>query len=178
MQENRNALGVDAKSKLDIKIFNRIVNSNFYKKANCIFTFVSFGSEIDTHVLIELAIGERKTVCVPKVISKEAGMKAVRINSFVELKPGRFGILEPGESCPEVPKQDIDLVLVPGLAFDRKGGRIGYGAGFYDRFLMDCRKTTLKVGVAYDFQVLSKVPTDELDVRLDAIVTNQEVIFI
>jgi 5-formyltetrahydrofolate cyclo-ligase len=178
MQKNRNALGVNEKSELDCRIFNKIINSSFYKKANCIFTYVSSRSETDTHSLIEYAIIDRKTVCVPKVISKQAGMKAVKIDSLADLKPGSYGILEPGESRPEVRKLDIDLVLVPGLAFDRKGSRIGYGAGFYDRFLRDSMQKTLKVGLAYDFQVLPQVPADELDVRLDVIVTDQQVIFI
>lgn len=171
--EKRDKLEPDLKVELDKKIFSELINSEAYKNASVIFVFVSFKSEVDTHEIIKQALKDSKTTCVPKINTKEKEMEIFKINSLEELKEGYYGILEPGEDCPAVNSNDIDLVLMPGAAFDRQGGRIGYGGGFYDRFLSRMNKKVDKIALAFDFQILDSVPMDEFDVRVDGIVTNE-----
>jgi len=160
------------RARWDDVIFSKFIDSEYYKNSEVIFIFVSFRSEVDTHRIIKKALEDGKTICVPRVISKNDGMKAFRINSIEELKKGSFGVLEPSADCKEVPGAEIDLVVMPGAAFDKNGGRIGYGGGFYDRFLSGLRHNAKKIALAYDFQILKHVPMDEHDIKPDGIITN------
>lgn len=171
MLKKRDSQSLEEKARKDAAIFEKFIASEYYNNSKVIFIFVSFRSEVDTHRIIERAINDGKIVCVPKVISRKEGMKAFIINDFKDLKEGYFGILEPSEKCPEIERNKIDIAVMPGAAFDRNGGRIGYGGGFYDRFLKDL-ESIKKIALAYDFQVLEKVPMDENDVRIDGVITN------
>jgi len=159
-------------------IFTKLVNSEFYKKASVIFIFVSFGGEVDTHQIITRAISDGKIICVPRIQSKATGIEVFKINGLAELKPGYYDILEPLEKCPEVDSENIDLIIMPGVAFDRLGGRVGYGAGFYDIFLNKMNRKVDKIALAYQFQVLDEVPMNELDATIDGIITEAEIILI
>jgi 5-formyltetrahydrofolate cyclo-ligase len=174
--EHRDSIDINTKGQWDESIFNSLVKSDWYKKANTIFAFVSFKSETDTHKIIKYAIQDGKTICVPRIKTKQKGIEIFKIDSFDQLEKGYFGILEPLESCIAVDSKDIDLILMPGVAFDRQGGRLGYGAGFYDRFLSNMSNSVNKIAVAYHFQVLDNIPMDEHDVRIDGIVTEEETI--
>jgi 5-formyltetrahydrofolate cyclo-ligase len=174
--EHRDSIDINTKGQWDEDIFNSLIKSEWYKKANTIFAFVSFKSETDTHKIIKYAIHDGKTICVPRIKSKQKGIEIFKIDSFDQLEKGYFGILEPIESCLAVESKDIDLILMPGVAFDRQGGRLGYGAGFYDRFLSKINTSVDKIAVAYHFQVLDNIPMDEHDVRIDGIVTEEEAI--
>lgn len=153
-------------------IFSKFTGSEYYRNAGVIFIFVSFRSEVDTHRIIRKALEDGKVVGVPKVASKKEGMKVFRIGGMSDLEAGYFGVLEPKEGCPEIPSEDIDLVVMPGAAFDREGGRIGYGGGFYDRYLSEMGREVRKIALAYRMQVMDKVPMEENDVRVDGIITN------
>lgn len=174
----RDGINDSIKKEWDINIFNKLVNSEIYKKARVIFAFVSFKSEVDTHQIINRALMDNKTVCVPKIRSKDKGIEIYRINSLLELREGYHGILEPLDNCPAVESNDIDLILMPGVAFDRQGGRVGYGMGYYDGFLIRMNKNVDKIALAYDFQVLDKVPMEERDIRINGIITNEEFILL
>lgn len=173
----RDSLEEEIRNKWNESIFSRLINSEFYKRARTIFIFVSFKSEVDTHKIIEYSIEKGKIICVPKIKSKQIGIEVFKIDSFKDLKEGYFNILEPVEGCISVDKNDIDLILMPGVAFDRHGGRIGYGGGFYDRFLSSMNKTADKIVLAYNFQVLDEVPMEENDVRVDGIITEEGIIY-
>jgi 5-formyltetrahydrofolate cyclo-ligase len=99
-------------------------------------------------------------------------MKAVEIKGLDDLKESSFGVLEPESTLNAVNPKDIDLVLVPGLAFDKRGGRLGYGAGYYDSFLKEVKAEASKVAVAYSYQIIEKVPLEEHDVLIENILTN------
>jgi 5-formyltetrahydrofolate cyclo-ligase len=174
--EHRDSIDINIKNQRDENIFNSLIKSEWYKKANTIFAFVSFKSETDTHKIIRYAIQDKKTIYVPRIKSKQKGIEIFKIDSFDQLEKGYFGILEPIESCLAVDSKDIDLILMPGVAFDRQGGRLGYGAGFYDRFLSNMSNIVDKIAVAYHFQVLDNIPMDEHDVRINGIVTEEEII--
>jgi 5-formyltetrahydrofolate cyclo-ligase len=99
-------------------------------------------------------------------------MILVQIKSFDDLEEGAYGILEPKDIMLKVDESLIDVSYLPGLAFDRKGGRVGYGGGFYDRFLRKTRKDSKKIALGYSFQVLEKVPMDDNDEVIDGIITD------
>lgn len=172
VNKKRFLLKQEEKENFDTLIFNKLINSKEYIDSKHIFTYVSFNSEVDTHRVIQYALEDNKCVYVPKVISKEKGMKAVHIKSVNELKKGLYGILEPVSLEFAVDEQVIDLVVTPGIAFDISGGRVGYGGGFYDKFLKKLRPNAAKIALAYDFQVMDKVPTEIHDVFVDRIITN------
>ena len=162
-------------------IAERLKQLEIIKSAKSIMCFVSFGKEVHTHELIKMWLSEGKQISVPSVASstKEArGMYAVKINSFDELEStGKYGILEPPLlDCNIITPAQLDAVIVPGSAFDINKNRMGYGAGYYDRFLSDLSHECYKIGICYDFQVLDKIPYEEYDVPLDLLVTEKRVI--
>ena len=169
----RDALTADEVAAASGAIRERIVTSPFYAEAGCINCYVSFGREVDTHRLINRALGDGKRLSVP-LCRKGRQLVHREIRSLDDLSPSRFGLLEPtNPDLPEVASSDFDLVLIPGLAFDLSGNRIGFGAGYYDGFLS--RTSAPKVALAYDFQVLDTIPTEPHDVPLDAIITQSRI---
>lgn len=170
--EKRGKISQEEKLKWDEKIFEELINREVYKKASVIFAYVSYDNEVDTHKIINHAIKSGKTICVPKIASKAEGMKIFKINSFEDLEIGYFGIQEPKNYCVEVKGEEVDLILMPGVAFDREGGRIGYGGGFYDRFLQNKKVHGFKLAVTYNFQILDNIPMEDYDVKVDDIITN------
>lgn len=176
MREKRGLLTKEEKEKLDDAIFENVINSREYKESKNIFIFVSYDTEVDTHRIIKQALKDEKVLCVPRVISKEEGMIIAQIESFEDLEPGAYGILEPRNDKFKVDETLIDVAYLPGLAFDKIGGRVGYGGGFYDRFLRKSRKDSKKIGLAYSFQILEKVPMEQndeyVDEYIDGIITD------
>lgn len=151
------------------------------RKAERIMSYVSFGKEVYTHSLIRQWLAEKKGVSVPCVYkaSKEGRcMYAVSISDFDELTVrSGYGILEPvlcGSKI--VAPESIDVVIIPGNAFDVGKNRIGYGAGYYDKFLRETSPKCVKIAICFDFQVLKAVPYDEYDVPVDLIVTEKRII--
>ena len=173
MKLKRESLCFNEKISLDNLIYKNIIENSYFVEAQSIFIFVSFGSEVDTHRIIEHALSQGKKVSVPKVISRNQGMKAITINSFKDLVPGKMGILEPNSELTEELLENIDLVILPGLAFDRLGGRLGYGGGFYDRFLCEIHSNTVILGIAYDLQIVGLVPMEEKDIRFHKLITEK-----
>ncbi len=139
-----------------------------WKECDALYTFVSYQTEIGTLPLMELAWSERKAVAVPKVQGRE--MDFYRISSMEELKPGYQGIPEPEGLKPAEYKKVF--LLMPGLAFDRQGNRLGYGGGFYDRYVAAHRDSMhCLAAVGYDFQFLHKIPVEKTDVAVDMMVS-------
>lgn len=168
----KKTLNYNDKRKLDDIIFNKVIESSYYKNSNAIFIFVSYNGEVDTHKIIKYALKDKKIVCVPKVISKKEGMLAIKIDKFEDLKPGMYGILEPDNTSNTINVCDIDIVFVPGVAFSKNYGRVGYGGGFYDRFLKNTNECCKKIALAYDFQIFDEVPMEKYDAYMDGIITN------
>jgi 5-formyltetrahydrofolate cyclo-ligase len=133
--------------------------------------YVSRGAEVDTHGLIRQLLALGRQVCVPWFDPRRQRYIASAVHDFgAELAAGRFGILEPrAEAVRPVAGDQIEAVLVPGLAFDGTGNRLGRGMGYFDSLLRETRGK--KIALAYEFQVLSEVPAEAHDVRVDFIVT-------
>ena len=169
--ERRDQINSTQKESLDEEIFKNFIKSIFYKNAKTIFIFVSFGSEVNTHKIIERAIKDGKNVCVPKINSKEKGMEVFKIESMSELKEGYFGVLEPFEEKCEISGEDLDLIVVPGVGFDKNGYRIGYGGGFYDKFFNNMEKDVSKIALGYDIQMVDELATEKHDKRINGLIT-------
>lgn len=172
MVNRRASLTKIEKEKLDEIVFQKVIDSREYKDAKVIFLFVSYKDEVDTHRIIGQALQDEKIVCVPKTISMKEGMNAIQIKDFQDLVEGNYGILEPRNHEFIIKENIIDVSFIPGLAFDKKGGRVGYGGGFYDRFLRKTRSNSKKVGIGYSFQILDEVPMEKHDIFIDRIITD------
>ena len=173
----RDALSVDERLEKSREIAARIFNIHEIIKTKSIFTYVSFRSEVITHRMIDSFLNQGKDVSVPFVDMKKKSMTPSRIESLKkDLVPGKFGILEPPpEKVYSVPLDTIDVIIVPGAAFSDNGCRIGYGGGFYDRFLQ--KSKICSYALAFDFQLVDEVPFNpKFDMRVNYIVTEKRVI--
>jgi 5-formyltetrahydrofolate cyclo-ligase len=155
-------------------IFQRLVQLPQFTSAETVLCYVSFRSEVSTHAFIQRLWADRKRVVVP--YCKARHLELFRLTSFDDLAPGTLGILEPRpdlreESHRRANVNEIDLLVIPGLAFDRQGGRLGYGKGYFDRLLLGARTDSLLAALAFECQLFDAVPMQPYDVRVDAVVT-------
>ena len=144
-----------------------------FELARTVFLYLPMTEEVDTRLIAEAAWRDNKVVLVPRCHMSDRSMEACPIYSFNDhMIPSYYGIHEP---CSEAyPAERIDFVVVPGMAFDRSGGRLGRGAGFYDRFLVRLNDQATTCGLAFDEQVIESVPMFDHDERLDILVTDKE----
>lgn len=159
---------------LSFQICKNIEKLPFYKKAKFIAFYFAKIDEASLEYLIGKAFLEGKKVFLPKTWLKNKNLTFHQIFSFADLKPGPFRLLEPPLENPELPPEKFDIIFVPGLAFDLNKGRIGYGGGFYDRVLKNIQ--TLKVGIAFSFQIFEKLPLEFHDQKMDMIITEKNII--
>ena len=156
-------------------VTDRILSSRSYEDVRFLYCYVSYGSEVDTRRLIEESLKRGKRVAVPRVRGRYR-MDFCFIRSMADLSPGYKGIPEPGPWCRKAPVPfEETLVIVPGIAFDRSGGRIGYGGGYYDTYLAGKTKC-IKAAAAYSMQITEQIPTEPSDVKMDLIITEKELI--
>ena len=143
--------------------------------AQTLLCFVTFGSEVDTAPIIDWALTQDKTVAAPRIVAPGT-MEAHRIaNPACDLEEGKYGILAPHADLPLMAPEDFDLVLMPGLAFCADGGRVGYGGGFYDNYLAQTANA-LRIALAFELQLVDKLPRETHDLPVHVIVTEQRVI--
>lgn len=155
-------------------IAGKLLNIPELQKANVVFCYVSIRGEVQTRSLIRSLIICGKKVCVPRC-GKDGIMDACYINGPDDLVPRPpFGIPEPDMDAEVADPSDIDIIIVPGLAFDRSGNRLGKGAGYYDRYLNKCR--AFKCGVCFDEMLVESVPADVYDITMDMIITENSII--
>ncbi len=149
---------------------DRLKQTRIWQEAGTVLFFAPRTDEPDVWPLLELALAQNKICALPGYVPHLKGYVARRINDPVhDVVPGKFGIREGAPSCPEISLNQLDLLLVPGVAFDSQGRRLGRGKGFYDRLLAATRGT--KCGVAFDEQLVPAVPVEPHDVVLDCILT-------
>lgn len=170
----RNSKGVNELKQASINIIKNLYSLDEFLNARTIMVYVSFGGEVETKDLIKRLLEAGKRVCTPLCNAKDVSLTAKEITNFSDLKPGSYGILEPLETSCVVAKNEIDFILVPGCVFSKDGHRIGYGKGYYDRFLKDSSAVTC--GLCYDFCLLDSLPFENTDVPLDIIITEKDII--
>jgi 5-formyltetrahydrofolate cyclo-ligase len=152
------------------QIRTQLKEQTFWKNAESVLFFAPMPDEVDVWPLLAEALASGKIATLPRYDSANNDYIACRLQNLQsEIAPGQFGIREPKAGCPEIPLERLGLILVPGVAFDLRGGRLGRGRGFYDRLLPEIHG--IKCGVAFDEQLVEEVPAGTLDVRMDFILT-------
>ncbi len=164
----------EQKSEYDRKILERVLSLSAYKQNSVILTYVSKSIEVDTIGIIRQALSDNKRVAVPKCIDGTREMEFYFIKSVDDLETGSFGVLEPRVNlCEKLTDLSLGLCIVPGMSFDTKGFRLGYGKGYYDRFLS--RFSGKTVGLCYSCCIKWNLPKGKFDRSVDVIITDRYV---
>jgi 5-formyltetrahydrofolate cyclo-ligase len=163
------AMTADQRASLARMLCQTMQQQTLWHQAKSVLCFSPLAGEPDITPLLDEALRSKKMVALPRFDSAANGYSAACIAQRSELVSAKFGALEPAAGCPLVPLNQLDLVLVPGVAFDFAGRRLGRGKGFYDRLLAEVRGH--KCGVAFDEQIVAEVPEEPHDVRVDSILT-------
>ncbi|WP_053955332.1 5-formyltetrahydrofolate cyclo-ligase [Inediibacterium massiliense] len=176
--KKRKDLSVEEVTQKSSEIFKHLKSLSIYNNAKNVMVYMDFRNEVKTDKIIEDLLSQNKKVILPISIKETKQLLLSELKDpQKELYVSTYGILEPKENfIREVDPKTIDLVLVPGVAFDRFGFRIGYGAGYYDRFFQRIHHPIISIGLAFDLQIIDKVPTHPLDYPLDYILTEKEII--
>lgn len=171
-KQGRSKIEGGVKAELDAEIQSRVLTLREYMQTDILFTYVSKGIEISTRELIFAAWANGKKVAVPRCIPDSNEMEFYIIKSPDDLCEGSYGLLEPiPERCEKVTDHSHGVCIVPGLSFDAEGYRLGYGKGYYDRFLKGFSGTS--VGLCYSSYVKFKLPRGEYDMSVDIIATER-----
>lgn len=174
-KENRKS--VENKS---VEITRRVINLEPFIKGQSIMCYMDFKNEVITRYIIRHCFEHGKRVILPLVDTIDGFRKIVPYEIMGEerdVMPGTLGILEPNkDSAKMINPEEIDFVIVPGVAFDLFKNRVGYGAGLYDRFLQSVKSNCPKVGIAFEFQIYDTVPVEEHDIPLDFVITEERII--
>ncbi|MEA1961360.1 MAG: 5-formyltetrahydrofolate cyclo-ligase [Bacillota bacterium] len=170
MKTNRNALSSQQVEDNGKMIADRLQEVYLVSRAQTIMVFASIQNEVDLRPFIENMQQKGKRILLPRV-EKDGSLSAVEFTTWESCVKSSMGILEP--VGPAVPMEEINVVLVPGLVFDGAGYRLGYGKGYYDRFLKDLQSDTFKCGVCYDFQIINDVLPQPTDIPVHWIVTDK-----
>lgn len=177
MKKKRDSISLASRKAMSRKIAKTLRELPTYRKARTVMFYVSFGSEVITNKMIMSAVKEGKNVVVPFLGKSKEEIKAAKITSAKsDLIRGAFGIKEPKPRlCKEIPHRKIDLVVVPAVVFDKACQRVGYGKGYYDRWL---KKIPLKarIGIAFDAQVIEKIPECRNDIPVSMVITDKRTI--
>ena len=167
----RTGYAPEQKAKLDNDITERLMRTFQYKNAETVLCYVSTPIEVDTLLLIKKSLENGKRVAVPKCRPETTTMDFYLIKGFEDLERGTFGVLEPIESKCELFQGGNSICIVPGLCFDHGGYRLGYGKGYYDRFLTDYSQT--KIGICYNDCVQQRLFHGRYDVPVDLLITER-----
>ncbi|MCK5140515.1 MAG: 5-formyltetrahydrofolate cyclo-ligase [Thermodesulfovibrionia bacterium] len=166
LEKRKKLTDEDAKRKSRI-IIDKLKRDKDYIKAKKVMFYVSKGKEVETKEIIKEELCDERKVIVPKVHGK--GLLCCELSDLDNMEFNCYGILEPADEI-KCDISSIDLIIVPGIAFDKNGHRVGYGKGYYDDLLKDakCRK----IALAYDFQIVENIPKDEWDISVDKIISD------
>jgi 5-formyltetrahydrofolate cyclo-ligase len=178
MRRRRDAMGLDDVLNLSRAVEDRVFSCKDFSSCQNIMFFLSFGNELRTDEMITRALKDGKQVYVPRLIKRERRLEVCEINDMdQEFELGSYDIREPSQSNSKVVSPSIiDAIIAPGLAFDRSGGRIGFGGGYFDWLFKQLPDEALCLGVAYEFQVLGSIPQDSWDERVQTIFTENDTI--
>jgi len=147
-----------------------------FKEAKTILFYVSYDNEVYTHEMIKESLEVKKQVVVPKTDMNKRTILCSTLTKWDDLLAGAYNILEPRQEClNEVSPESIDLIIMPGIAFDCQGNRIGHGMGYYDRLLKK-KMNAHRLGLAFEFQIVENIPTEPHDIKVEKIVTEKRII--
>ncbi len=168
MKEIRAALDEKTREEKSEKIFENLKKFELFMKAENVMSFMSFNTEVNTLKINDFIFSKDKTLLLPRVVDKTTIIPIINKGEFTE---SNLGILEPvGEKF----EGSIDFIITPGLAFDLEGNRLGYGRGYYDRFL-DENYSAIRCAICFEEQIVDKVPTENFDTKLDFLITDKNI---
>ena len=179
----RNNLDFKEAAKKSEIIIEKLKNTDEYKNSTSIMVYMDFKNEVNTKVFIKDALSEGKNIIIPYTDMQKIQIIPVQINGLDDLVLCKFGYLEPKKDMINTPysTEKIDLIIVPGVVFDKNKNRIGFGKGYYDKFLTN-RKNSAKalkeaaaIALAYEFQVLEEIAAEEHDMKMDKIITENNI---
>lgn len=178
IRAERNALSPEFMLRCEEQIFRRIRDFNqgiSLSKARLVMGYSHFKNEVRTDLLKAFCLRKAISYCLPAT-QAPPHMDAYLVTEHTQLHPDSFGVPTPDANhCQKVNPEEIDLILIPGLAFDPAGNRLGYGKGYYDAFLSTAPRA-VKIALAYEFQVLNQIPTSPWDLQMDYIITEKRLI--
>lgn len=174
----RDAMNVADRQRASMSIVQSIIQSALYKNSKSVLAYASFGTEVDTQLLLNQVLTDGKILILPRVIKAENRLSLHRVENIRELVDGVWGIREPRADALMVNVNEADLIIVPGVAFDRTGFRIGYGAGYYDRLLLAANPQSTRLSGAFDCQLVDAVPSESHDQQVDIIITPTQKILV
>ena len=172
LKKKRDGLSKELRFKKSEKIVNFLRNINEFKQSKTIFCYVSYKSEVETFALINYILESDTDLFVPKIISRTK-MIAVKLDDIANLEFDDIGILTPKSN--KILSEKVDAVITPGIGFTKKGGRLGYGRGYYDRWF-SINEVKTKIGIAFEEQVVMNLPLEKTDINMDIIITEKEII--
>ena len=168
MGARKAALSESEIARRSARLAEKLFATEAYRRADALFAYISFNREVHTAPIIRRAWSDGKRVAVPKVVGD--GIRFIRIDRLDDLAPGAFGIPEPVADEP-IMEDETALVLVPGLAFDAEGRRVGYGGGYYDRYLARHAHHPT-VALCYDFQFVDRLEAEAHDIPVGLVLTD------
>ena len=155
-------------------IEKNLMESTEFKKSNNVLFYISYDNEVNTHDIIKKTIKSNKEVYVPISDVENKEIIISKLEDWSELSVGAYGILEPNIKN-NFSLDKIDLIIIPGIAFDDKGNRLGHGMGYYDKLLKKKKKLT-KIGLAFEFQIIKQIYVQKHDIPVDKIITESRII--
>ena len=168
----RDALEPSTRRELSARITPQLLTLDAYRNARCVLAYMSFGSEFETAAIVDDTLASGKQLCLPRVDRTTRRLELHRIENIErDLLSGTWGIREPRADCPRADLDDIDFVLLPGVAFTARCERLGYGGGFYDRLSPRFASRPPLVAAAFTLQMRESIPLDANDQRIDVVIT-------
>ena len=175
IKEKRRKQSKEEQRKKTKEIKEKLFNLKEYREAKSVLFYVSYNGEVFTHDMIKEAM-KNKRVVVPISNKEDHSLSLSELKDWDDLKVSSYGILEPEKSkIRQISVDDVDLIIVPGVGFDIYGNRMGHGKGYYDRLLEKAKGKTF-IGLAFEFQIVDKIPTNKHDVPVGMIITEERII--
>lgn len=176
IQKARDSLACSFRQSGSLLIADNFMGLKCYGTSKEILAYYPFRSEIDTTIIICNALKQKKKIILPKVSDKKLDLYYIK-DLKNDLSPGSFDIMEPIPSkCTIASYENINMVLVPGVGFDRNFNRLGYGGGFYDKLLEELPMKTPRIALAFDLQLIKNIPVMAHDLKVDIIITEKEIL--
>lgn len=174
--QKRKQLSLSSVKQKSNSIKKKLFSLEIFHTASSVLFYVSYDNEVDTHEMIKECLAMRKTVIVPKVLLDTQTLLLSRLQRWEDLEKGCYGILEPKQSqIQDVNINTLDLIIVPGIAFDINKNRIGHGKGYYDKLLYQ-NENIPTIGLAFECQLVDVIDNEDHDVKIDILITEERII--
>jgi len=175
IQKKRDTLTTEYREKSSKLIAEKFFSTAYYNNSKNILIYYPFRSEVDTTLIIKEALKDKKDIILPRVFNDKLEFYFVN-NPSKQLEKGAYDIMEPITSlCKPAKISDIDLVVVPGVSFDKNLNRLGYGGGYYDKILSYLPQKVKKIALCFDIQVINSIPVSEHDIKVDMLITETKI---